>query len=146
MTSAVLTLTKGQGHTISSKVTDVEVSAFSECFFGFYLQTSYLVPRYDVYGFNTLRDITICLLHMIFDLPLWPSAFVKVICTLIIRCILCCRMFVPKMKCVGSKEFEILTFLWRKRKWRYHDVITHRPFDFYKIRLLICKGHIKAPY
>ena len=32
MTSAFLTLTKGQGHTTTSKVTDVEVSAFSECF------------------------------------------------------------------------------------------------------------------
>ena len=32
MTSAFLTLMKGQGHTTRSKVTDVEVSAFSECF------------------------------------------------------------------------------------------------------------------
>ena len=32
MTSAFLTLTKGQGHTTTSKVIDVEVSAFSECF------------------------------------------------------------------------------------------------------------------
>ena len=32
MTSAFLTLTKGQGHTIRLKVTDMEVSAFSECF------------------------------------------------------------------------------------------------------------------
>ena len=35
MTSAFLTLTKGQGHT-RSKVTDVELSAFSECFFFFF--------------------------------------------------------------------------------------------------------------
>ena len=32
MTAASLTLTKGQGHTTRSKVTDVEVSAFSKCF------------------------------------------------------------------------------------------------------------------
>ena len=32
MTPAFLTLTKGQGHTTRSKITDVEVSAFSECF------------------------------------------------------------------------------------------------------------------
>ena len=32
MTSAFLTLTKDQGHTTRSKVTDVEVSAFSKCF------------------------------------------------------------------------------------------------------------------
>ena len=38
----------------------------------------YLGNRYDLYGFNTWRDITICLFHLIFDLHLWPSAFVKV--------------------------------------------------------------------
>ena len=32
MTSDCLTLTKGQGHTTRSKVTDVEVFEFSECF------------------------------------------------------------------------------------------------------------------
>ena len=32
MTSAFWILTKGQGHTIRSKITDVEMSAFSECF------------------------------------------------------------------------------------------------------------------
>ena len=32
MTSAFLTLRKGQDHTTRSNVTDVEVSAFSECF------------------------------------------------------------------------------------------------------------------
>ena len=39
-----------------------------------------LVPgtRYDVYGFNTLRNITICLFYVTFDLHLWPFAFVKV--------------------------------------------------------------------
>ena len=36
MTSAFLTLTKGQGHNSRSKVTDVEVSAFSECFLFLY--------------------------------------------------------------------------------------------------------------
>ena len=43
----------------------------------------YLGTRYDVYGFNTLRDITICIFYMTFHLHLWPSAFVKVTCTLI---------------------------------------------------------------
>ena len=37
MTSAFLTLTKGQGHATRSKVTDVEVSAFSECFLFFFV-------------------------------------------------------------------------------------------------------------
>ena len=53
--------------------------------------------------------------------------FVKVICAFIIRCILswCQNNFVPKLKfrSIGSVEFEIRTFLWRKRKWRHHDVI-----------------------
>ena len=35
MSSAFLTLTKGQGHTTRSKVTEYEVSAFSECFLFF---------------------------------------------------------------------------------------------------------------
>ena len=35
ITSAVLTLRKGQGHTTRSNVTDVEVSAFFECFLFF---------------------------------------------------------------------------------------------------------------
>ena len=42
MTSAFLTLTKGQGHTTRSKVTDVEVSAFSECFLFFF----FFFPRF----------------------------------------------------------------------------------------------------
>ena len=32
-------MTKGQGHTTRSKVTDVEVSAFSECFLFFFFFT-----------------------------------------------------------------------------------------------------------
>ena len=85
----------------------------------------YLRTRYDVYGFNTLRDITNCLFYVTFDLHLWPSAFVKVTCTLINRYILCCLMFVPKMNFVGSIEYEIWTFVWKKLKWRLNDVITH---------------------
>ena len=69
----------------------------------------YLGTRYDVYGFNILRDITICLFYVSFDLHKWPSPFVKVTCTRIIRCILCFWMFVPKLKFVGSVEFEIWT-------------------------------------
>ena len=48
----------------------------------------FLGTSYDVYGFNVLRDITIefCLFHETFDLHLWPSAFVKVTCTFVIRC------------------------------------------------------------
>ena len=38
----------------------------------------HLSTRYDVYGFNTLRDITICLFDLTIDFHLWPSAFVKV--------------------------------------------------------------------
>ena len=92
-----------------------------------------IVPWYQVLGmmsdgFNTLRNITICLFHVTFDLHLWPFAFVKVTCTLIITCILCCWMSVPKMKFVGSIEFKTWTFVWRKLKWRHNDVITHSIF------------------
>ena len=45
----------------------------------------YLGTRYDVYEFNTLRDITICLFHVTFDLHLRPSAYVKVTLILISR-------------------------------------------------------------
>ena len=48
MRSAFLTLTKGQGHIARSKVTDVEVSAFSECF---------LVIYYFVFILSRLRRI-----------------------------------------------------------------------------------------
>ena len=44
----------------------------------------YFGTRYDVYEFDTLWDITIRLFYVTFDLHLWPSAFVKVTCTLII--------------------------------------------------------------
>ena len=37
MTSAFFTLRKGQGHTTRSNVTDVEVSAFTECFLFFHI-------------------------------------------------------------------------------------------------------------
>ena len=35
----------------------------------------YLDTRYDVYGFITLRDITICIFYVTFDLHLWPKSF-----------------------------------------------------------------------
>ena len=85
----------------------------------------YLCTRYDVYGFITLWDITICLFYVTFDLHLSPSLSVKVTFTLLILCILCCWMFVPKLKSVGSVEFEIWTFLYRKPKWRHYDVIIN---------------------
>ena len=109
----------------------------------------YVGTRYDVYGFNTLRDITICLFYVTFDLHLWPSAFVKLFtCTLIIRCILCCWMFVPKMKFVGSVEFEIWTFVWRKLKWGHHDVITNLIFMKFKKKSAkgISKRHTKFQF
>ena len=41
MTSDFLTLKKGQGHTTSSKVTDMEVSAFSEFFLFFFFDVGF---------------------------------------------------------------------------------------------------------
>ena len=93
----------------------------------------YVGTRYDVYGFNTLQDITIC--------------FFYVICTLIIRFILC-SMFVPKMKFVGSVEFEIWTFVWRKLKWRHFDFLTNLIFMKFKYKSTkgISKQHIKFQF
>ena len=91
----------------------------------------YLVTKYIVYGLNTLQDITICLFYVTFDLHLRHSDFVKVACTFIVRCVLCCEMFVSKKKFVGSVEFEIWTFEWRKHICRHYDVITH----FYEIQI-----------
>ena len=82
----------------------------------------------EVYRFNVLRDITICLIFVNFDLHLWPSAFVKVTCSFVIRCISLCWMFVLKMKFVGSVEFKIWTFVWRKSQWRHDDVIPYLIF------------------
>ena len=72
-----------------------------------------------------IHHITICLFYLTFDLHLWPLAFVKVTYTLIIICILCCWMFVPKMKFVAPVEFEIWTFVWRKPKWIHYGVIAN---------------------
>ena len=50
-----------------------------------------------------------------------------------------------KLKFVGSIEFEIWTFVWRKRKWRNHDVITYlisMKFDNKSAKGII-KRHIK---
>ena len=38
-------------------------------------------------------------------------------------------MFVPKVKFVGSIQFEILTIVWRKLKGTYHLWISR--FDFF---------------
>ena len=54
MTSAFLTLTTGQGHTTRSNFTDVEVSAFSECFlfwlwfFFLFLFSLHWILSYDI--------------------------------------------------------------------------------------------------
>ena len=51
MTSAFLTLTKGQGHTTRSTVTDVEVSAFSECFLFFFCYFSFFGISHSAFFF-----------------------------------------------------------------------------------------------
>ena len=75
----------------------------------------------------------IYLLYVTFDLHPWPSASVKITCTLILRSILCCWMLglLPKMKIVG-------TFVWRKLEWRHNDVIT--PLIFMKFKCKSTKG------
>ena len=56
MTSAFLTLTKGQGHTTRSKVTDVEVSAFSECFL-LYLSSIHAGAAYEYLQSQDRREM-----------------------------------------------------------------------------------------
>ena len=88
----------------------------------------YLGTRHDVYGFNTLRDITICLFYvtLTFDLHLWPSSSLKVTIIFIIRWTLCCCVLVPSTKFVGSIKFEIWTIVLRKLKWRHNDLSSFR--------------------
>ena len=83
-----------------------------------------LGTRYDVCECNCLRDMTINS-FLVFDLHLWPWAYVKVNFTLTSRCTLCSCTLVPSIKFVGSIKFEIWTIFCRKRKWRQNDVITH---------------------
>ena len=61
MTSAFLTLTKGQDHTTRSKVKDVEVSAFSECFLSilFYSILFYSILFYSILFYSILYYCTI---------------------------------------------------------------------------------------
>ena len=84
------------------------------------LHCMYLGTRFDVCECNSLRDISISSFFVTFDLHLWPSSSVKVIFFLINGWMLCCRILVPSMKLVCSIEFEILTIVWRKLKWRHH--------------------------
>ena len=65
----------------------------------------YLDTRYGVNGFNTLRDITICIFHVTFNLHLWTSSFLEVICThldvfYVVECLY------KKRKFVGSVELK----------------------------------------
>ena len=69
----------------------------------------YLSTQSDVYGLITIQYITICLFYDTFDLHLWPSAFVKVTCTLIIRCSLCSNLILIRFTYKSAKRE-----LWKK--------------------------------
>ena len=56
MISAFLTLTKGQGSTTRSKVTDVEMSAFSECFLLIYLLIFEALKLNSMYNYVILSE------------------------------------------------------------------------------------------
>ena len=62
-------------------------------------------------------------LTLAFVLRLWPSSSVKVTFIFTFRWTLCCCVLVPRMKFVGSIEFEMWTIVWRKLKWRHNNVI-----------------------
>ena len=88
----------------------------------------YFGTMYDVCECNTFRDMTISSFFVTFDLRLWPSLSVKVTLISIIRWTLCCCVYVPSTKFVGSIEFEIWTIVKGKLKWRHNDVITNSIF------------------
>ena len=82
-----------------------------------YLCTSLQVWCLCVYYFTRYN-------HLCILCDIWSSVFVKVTCTLIIRCILCCWMFVPKNEVWRfSRIWNIWTFVWKKLKWHHYDVI-----------------------
>ena len=92
-------------------------------------------------------DLLLCEISP-FVYSMWPLTFTcdlhrlsRSLSFLIIICILCCWMFVPKMKSVGSVEFEIWTFVYRKLKWRHYDVINY--LIFIKFTYKSTKGIIK---
>ena len=97
-----------------------------------HLLYGYLIPGMMSMGFIALRDITICLFYVTFDLHLWPSSSVKVTFIFIIRWTLYCCVLVPRTKFIGSVEFEILTIVCRKLKWRHNDVISHSNYMKFK--------------
>ena len=75
MTSAFLTLTKGQGHTTRSMVTDVEVSAFCECFllcfFFLFNESTVLLSRFAHSGFVLPVSVVSLLQALRYDLAFW---------------------------------------------------------------------------
>ena len=66
----------------------------------------YLGTRYAVCKCYSLRDMTISLFFVTFDLCLWPLSSVKVTFIFIIRWTLCSCVLVPTMKFVGSIELK----------------------------------------
>ena len=77
----------------------------------------YLGTKYDVCECNSLQDMTISSF-------LWPLIFAcdlhrpsRSLSFLSLDQMLCFYVLVPSMKFVGSIEFEIWPFVWRKLKW-----------------------------
>ena len=70
MTSAFLTLTKGLGYTTRSKITDVEVSAFYECFNSIFLSC----PNVSRLLFSAKIQRGIIYLYS----PVWNSVYYKI--------------------------------------------------------------------
>ena len=67
----------------------------------------YLGTRFDVCECNSLRDMTISLFFVTFDLRLKHSSSVKVTFIFIIRWMLYCYVLIPSIKFIGSIEFDI---------------------------------------
>ena len=71
---AILTLMKGKGHTTRSKVTDVEVSAFSECFlfcYFFFLHSFFSESKFVTLSLSILLFFTCTLQSGFWRLVPW---------------------------------------------------------------------------
>ena len=69
----------------------------------------YLVTKYEVCRWNSIRDMAHLCRFWTFDLDLWPWPLVRVIGTWVIKCALLGCILVPSMKSLGRIGFEIWT-------------------------------------
>ena len=74
----------------------------------------YLSTRYDVNGFNVLRDITNCLFYVTFTFTYDLKLLSRSLALLSLDVFNVVECLYQKLKFVDSVEFEILTIVWKK--------------------------------